>query len=136
MPRLVGHGPRNKSLAVPGGRAEASAAGLTPRVLKSARWRRDIDHFADLCHLAAASADIVVPNVVEALLVFANDGFALAMNDSIWRHDARSAGSVSTIELDGAAVDEEQISFHWAVCLEEVWLEVHVEEFPETPSIV
>ena len=83
-------------------------------------------------HLLAHAADVVVPDVVQALLVLAPDRLPLAEDLRVRGHDGvRARVRLDDLELDRAhpAADEERVALaDGAVGLEEVGLEEGVEE--------
>ena len=131
---LVGDGPGDEGLAGAGGSVQEDAAGgLDAKGLEEGGVAKgELDHLADLSHLLAAAADVVVPDVVGLLLILALDGLALAVDDGVGRDDAVGGGvGLNDLELDGmhGGPDEEQVALlHGTVGLEEVGLEVDVEE--------
>ena len=133
-PGLVGDGPGDEGLAGTGGSVQEDAAGgLDAEGLEEGGVAEGkLDHLADLGHLLAASADVVVSDVVGLLLVLPLDGLTLAVDDGVGRHDAVGGGvGLDDLELDGVhgGPDEEEVALlDGPVGLEEVGLEVDVEE--------
>ena len=123
---LVGDRARNQCLARAGAAVEQHAARrLDAERLEEGRVaQRQLDHFADLRHLLAAAANVVVADVVEALLVLALDGLALAVDHRVRRNDAvRRRVCLDDLELDRVhrLPHEEEVALaHRPVCLEEV----------------
>jgi hypothetical protein len=92
-----------------------------------------LDHFADLGHLLAAAANVIVADLGEAsLFVFALDGLALGVNDGVLGDDAVLGWvGLDHLEFDraGGALGKEGVALaDGAVGLEEVGLEEDLEQ--------
>jgi hypothetical protein len=123
-------GKRTYSLAGTRGTEHEDTTGrLDADALEELRMtERELDELADLGHLLAAAANVVVTNVGEvALLVLALDGLALVVDDGILGDDAVFGGiGLDDLELDGAtgALGKESVALaHGAVRLKEVGLQ-------------
>eukprot|EP01037_Dinobryon_pediforme_P037426 gene37427-44893_t len=46
------------------------------------QWK--LNHFTNLCHLAAATADVIVPDIIGPFLVFSLYRLSFTMDFSIW----------------------------------------------------
>jgi hypothetical protein len=93
---------------------------------------RQLDKLANLCHLLAAAANVVVPNLVEvALFVLTLDRLALAMDDGILCDDTELWGiDLYDLELDlsHASAGGKCVTLSYrSVGFAEVWGEENVE---------
>jgi hypothetical protein len=96
---------------------------------------RQLDHFADLSHLLAATTDIIVADLVEVvLLLIALDGLALAVDDGVLSHNAvLRRVDLDDLELDlpHAATHDEEIALpDGPVGFPEVGSEEDIEQGP------
>mmetsp|Transcript_4701 Transcript_4701/g.7322 ORF Transcript_4701/g.7322 Transcript_4701/m.7322 type:complete len:212 (+) Transcript_4701:1611-2246(+) len=94
--------------------------------------KRQLNHFTDLCHLFAASTDIVVTDIVHLLFILALDGVSLAMNDGIGRNNAVGTGicfdDFELHRMHGGSDQEQVALLDGTVRLQEVWLQVDIKE--------
>ena len=127
-------------LPEPGGPySKIPLGGLTPMVLNSVGWRRGNSTSSRICAICLPhAADVVVPDLVEALLVLPVDRLALAEDLRVGGHDAVLRGvRLHDLELHAAhaAAGQKRVALaHGAVRLEEV--RYTSKRFPLTPSIV
>ena len=82
--------------------------------------------------MTAATANVVVADIVETLLILAHNGLTLAVDDRVWRYDAKiSRVGLNDLELHrvhGLTHKEKVALFHGTVGLEEVGLEVDLRQ--------
>jgi hypothetical protein len=132
---LIGNSARHKSLT--GTRRtvhEDTARRLDTDGLEKLRVpERQLDKLSDLSHLLPAASDIIVSDLVEvALLVFALDGLALAVDNCVLCNNAVLWGvHLDDLELDrphGGPAGEGVALSERPVCLAEVGRKENVEE--------
>jgi len=91
-----------------------------------------LNHLTDLSHLLPATSDVVVSDVVHALLLLPLHWLSLAVDDGVRGNDTVGGRiSLHDLELDGVhgLADEEKVALlDGAVSLEEVGLEIDVEK--------
>jgi hypothetical protein len=94
--------------------------------------QRQLDELANLCHLLPAATNVVIANLVEvALLIFALDGLAFAVDDGIlcnnaelWRVDLNNL----ELHLSHTTAGCESVALaYWPVGFAEVWGKENVE---------
>mmetsp|Transcript_7662 Transcript_7662/g.16937 ORF Transcript_7662/g.16937 Transcript_7662/m.16937 type:complete len:557 (+) Transcript_7662:788-2458(+) len=131
---LVGNGSRDEGLARAGRAVHQDAARWLHanrlEELGVAQWQ--LNQLSDVAELLAHAANVVVADVVHALLVLTLNRLALAVDDRVRRNDAVLIRiSLHNLEFDGAhaaANEEEVILANWAVRLEEVRLQEDIEQ--------
>ena len=112
---LVGNSLGHERLSGPGRAVQQNTTrGLdTEHLEELGMTERKLDHLTDLTHLLLAATDVIVTDIVGALLIFALDRLTLAMNGGIRSNDAVLSGvDGDHLELDRAetTADEEEIT--------------------------
>jgi hypothetical protein len=95
--------------------------------------QRQFDHLSDLRHLLSATANIIVANLIQVILLLVTlDRLALTVYDRVLSNDAifwRVNFDNLELDLSHASAYDEQIALpNWSVCLSEVGSKVNVEE--------
>lgn len=94
------------------------------------KW--EFNHFTNLGHLPLATADVVIADLVELLLVLALHWLTFTVDNRVGCHDAVGLRiCLHNLELHrvhGLAHKEEVSLLDRAVGLEEIWLQVNVEQ--------
>ena len=131
---FVGHGTGNERLTGSRGAVQEHTTRRfdTQGLEQGGVTKGQFNHFTNLGHLLAATADIVVAHVVEFFFVFPLDGVSFAMNDRVRRDNAVGRGvCLYDLEFDRVhgLADEKQVALaDGAVGFQKVWLEVNVKQ--------
>mmetsp|Transcript_1727 Transcript_1727/g.4031 ORF Transcript_1727/g.4031 Transcript_1727/m.4031 type:complete len:777 (+) Transcript_1727:352-2682(+) len=132
--RFVCNGTRNKGLSTSGWSIQQDSTGwLDSKSLeKSGVTKGKFNHFTDLCHLLAASTNIIVTNIIHLFFVFTLHWISLAVNDSVGGHDTVGRGiRFHDFEFDGmhGRTNQKEISlFDRTVGLQKIRLQINLKE--------
>mmetsp|Transcript_1512 Transcript_1512/g.6756 ORF Transcript_1512/g.6756 Transcript_1512/m.6756 type:complete len:96 (+) Transcript_1512:2213-2500(+) len=92
--------------------------------------QRQLHEFSNLCHLLSHTADIIITDFIEPLLIFSIDWLAFTENFGIGGNDAilsRICFDNLKLHAPHASTSEKRISFSdRTVCLEKIWFQVNV----------